>query len=348
MMFLAVIVLSCTNNRTAHENRSSRLVEPAESKHAEVSAVLLKYSDFNYEIISNGTVASTKKADVRFKISEDILRIYVKNGDRVVAGQKLAELDTRRLQLNYEQAVNNLERAKLDFENTLIDRGYMLKDSANIPAEEIKLTKIRSSYDVSVSNLRIAEFNLKDGTLYAPFDGIVANMFAQEHNLPGSEPFCTIVDDKSQEVIFHILENELSLVNIGDRLIVNPFAEADCSVEGEIREINPLVNKNGMVRIKASVNNRSGKLYEGMNVKVRVQRLMSRQLVIPKSALVLRSNQKVVFTFKDSKAIWVYVDIGQENSDSYVVTSGLNEGDSVIYKGNINLAHEAPVILIND
>ena len=56
-----------------------------------------------------------------------------------------------------------------------------------------------------------------------------------------------------------------------------------------------------------------------MNVKVRVQRVLSKQLVIPKSAVVLRTNRKVVFTLRDNKAMWNYVETAQESSDSYVL-----------------------------
>ncbi|KAA6312336.1 Multidrug resistance protein MdtA [termite gut metagenome] len=102
---------------------------------------------------------------------------------------------------------------------------------------------------------------------------------------------------------------------------------------------------NGMVRVKAIVNNKDDKFYEGMNVKVRVQRLLGKQLIIPKSALVLRTNRKVVFTLKENRANWVYVETAQENSDSYVIVDNgkLNVGDSIIYEGNINLAHESLV-----
>jgi glutamine synthetase type III len=140
-----------------------------------------------------------------------------------------------------------------------------------------------------------------------------------------------------------ILENELSLVHAGDRVIITPYAFTGNTTEGRITEINPLVDKNGMVRIKAQAGASKEKLYDGMNVKVRIQKMVSRQLVIPKEALVLRTNKKVVFTLKNGKALWNYIQTGMENSAGYVVTEGLNENDSVIYEGNINLAHESPV-----
>jgi 6-phosphogluconate dehydrogenase (decarboxylating) len=102
-----------------------------------------------------------------------------------------------------------------------------------------------------------------------------------------------------------------------------------------------------MAMVKAQINNPQNQLYDGMNVNINLQRSLGKQLVIPKEALVLRTNRKVVFTLKNERAQWVYVETGLENSSSYVVTDGLNSGDSVIYEGNINLADQTPVRVKN-
>jgi hypothetical protein len=68
--------------------------------------------------------------------------------------------------------------------------------------------------------------------------------------------------------------------------------------------------------------------------------------VIPKTAVTLRDGKKVVFTLNGERARWNYVETGPENSSSIIITSGLAEGDLVVYFGNINLAHESPVKVI--
>jgi multidrug efflux pump subunit AcrA (membrane-fusion protein) len=144
----------------------------------------------------------------------------------------------------------------------------------------------------------------------------------------------------------NILENELPLINLNDKVIISPFSQVSYSVDGRVSEINPSIDRNGMVRVKAVLSNRDNKFFVGMNVKVRVQRLLGKQLVIPKTALVLRTNRKVVFTLRNNRAMWNYVETAQENSDSYVIIPDkVNVGDSVIYDGNINLADRSPVIL---
>ena len=105
-----------------------------------------------------------------------------------------------------------------------------------------------------------------------------------------------------------------------------------------------------MVNVKAVVNGQ-GKLFSGMNVRVSVRRSLGQQLVIPKTAVVLRSGKQVVFTLQEGKAMWNYVHTGLENATEYVVSDksqkgieeGLLEGDTIIVTGNLNLAHEAAV-----
>lgn len=343
---LVAFFVSCSSSKDKDEKEQSvSTVLP--DRETEVSVVRLEPADFHHELISNGTLSAARKADLRFQTSsENIAGIYVKNGDRVKKGQKLAELDQFKLQNSLAQSKDNLERAKLELQDVLIGQGYSPNDTARVPAEVMRIAKVKSGYDQSLASYQLAEYNLKAATLYAPFDGVVANLSSKQDNLPASsEAFCSIIDNLRPEVIFTVLENELPLIKPGDKVLVLPFALPGYATEGHISEINPSIDKNGLVRVKALVQNKDNKLYDGMNVKVKVQRRLANQLIIPKEALVLRTNRKVVFTYKNGAANWVYVETGAENSTHYVVTEGLAAGDSVIYEGNLTLAHEARVKL---
>ena len=86
-----------------------------------------------------------------------------------------------------------------------------------------------------------------------------------------------------------------------------------------------------------------------MNVRASAFRSVGKQWVVPKTAVVLRTGKQVVFTVVDGKAVWNYVQTGLENATEYTVTGEtLKEGDLIIVTGNINLAHESPVKVIQD
>ena len=206
----------------------------------------------------------------------------------------------------------------------------------------MKLARVKSGYDQSLSQYELAAYEEEHATLVAPFDGVVANLFSKPFNE------ASIIGTQSMEVDFTVLESELPLIKSGDKVIVTPYSDAASKQEGRITQINPLVDDKGMVKVKASVNGR-GRLFSGMNVRVNVHRSLDSQLVIPKSAVVLRSGKQVVFTLKDGKAQWNYVQTGLENAESYsMADDALKEGDTVIVTGNVNLAHEAPVKVVEN
>jgi len=84
-----------------------------------------------------------------------------------------------------------------------------------------------------------------------------------------------------------------------------------------------------------------------MNVQVTVEEVLPACLSVPRNAVVLRQGRQVVFTFHNGLALWNYVETGPENSRRIVITAGLEEGMEVIVSGNLNLAHETPVVRRN-
>ncbi|WP_118194493.1 efflux RND transporter periplasmic adaptor subunit [Albibacterium indicum] len=340
----STVFFSCSNSKNKDENENTEnIVLPDADNLVKVKTVEIK--DFNRDIVSNGIVSAAKKADLRFEQPDVIEHIYVKNGQRVAVGQKIASLDRFNYQNELDQASDALKQARLELQDVLIGQGYTLEDSVNVPKAIMELARVRSGYDKSIIQFRLADHNLKNTVLYAPFSGIIANLFTQEHNIPASdEPFCTVLATGSFNVDFSVLESELQLIQSNNKVRVMPVSYNGKVAEGRITEINPLVDKNGMVKIQAGISQTGGmKLYDGMNVRVQIQKLLAKQLTIPKEALVLRNNKEVVFTYENGKAQWNYVTVGGENASEYMIAEGLNEGDQVIYDGNVNLAHETVV-----
>lgn len=341
---------ACSGEKTEHQDKEGvETVLP--SMPNEVTVLELKAKTFEHELVSNGKVTAKEYADLYFRTAEVVKKVYVKNGDRVREGQKLAELDLFRLNNTLEQRENALQQATLDMQDVLIGQGYAPDSLDNIPSEIKSLAMIRSGYNSSKSQYEAAQHELSQALLTAPFDGVVANLFDKAHNLAKTgEPFCRVISSASMEVDFTVLESELPLIKVGDRVEVMPYASTAGTCTGSISEINPMVDENGLVRVKAKVNG-GGKLFDGMNVRVSVKRSLEGQMVIPKTAVVLRSGKQVMFVVEDGKAMWKYIHTGLENMTEYTLTNwkadGLEEGMTVIVSGNVNLAHEAPVKVID-
>lgn len=349
-IFVSGLLLAFSFAACSEEKKESTEKEGVEtvlpSLPNEVTVMPLKKQVFNHELISNGKVTAQEYADLYFRTSEVVAQVWVKNGDVVRKGQKIAELDLYKLNNTLAQNKNSLAQSTLEMQDVLIGQGYAPDNLKAVPADVMELAKVKSGYEQSKAQYESAQYDVEQATLVAPFDGIIANLFEKKYNMPQtSEPFCRVIRTGSMEVDFTVLESELPLIRIGDKVEITPYAATAGVRQGSISEINPLVNEDGMVRVKARVNG-SNKLFDGMNVRVSVKRSVGEQLVIPKTAVVLRSGKQVVFTLKDGKAMWNYVHTGLENMEEYTVTDGLEENMEVIVTGNVNLAHEAPVKVI--
>lgn len=350
LICLLTFLSGCAPKTTENEDNESIETRLASAPN-EVTVMPLTRKMFEHQLVSNGKVTATEYADLSFETAATISRIYVKNGDHVTKGQKLAELDKFKLQNAIKQAETSLAQAELELKDVLIGQGYSPSNMEKVPADIMKLAALKSGYEQSKSSYEMARYELEHAVLTAPFSGIVANLFSKEHNTAStSEPFCRIINNGSMEVDFSVLESELPLLHVGDRVSVTPYTTSGKAYEGKVISINPMVDEQAMVRVKAVIEGRPTALFDGMNVKVSVFRSVDRALVIPKSAVVLRSGKQVVFTLKNGQAYWNYVHTVLENMNDYTLAENgddvLHEGDTVIVTGNVNLAHETPVKVI--
>ncbi|MDE5998171.1 MAG: efflux RND transporter periplasmic adaptor subunit [Muribaculaceae bacterium] len=349
IIFACILTGGCSSqSKEGEEKQHTSNVKAIETdKTPEVTVMELKPSVFSHEIVSNGKVTAREKVDVNFQTQGIISNIYVRNGQRVGKGQKIATLDTYKLKNQHDKDRNATASARLEMKDVLIGQGYDPEHPENIPEEVMKLARLRSGLEQAELTLAASEKELANATLTAPVGGIIANLSAKPHNMTGSEPLCRIINDGGMDVEFSIIESELSMLKQGDEVSVSPFSDPANQSIGRITEINPMVDENGMIKVWASVEGNKG-LIDGMNVRVKVKRKVEESLVVPKTAVVLRSGRQVVFTLKDGKAIWNYVTTGLENLSEYTITEGLEPGAIVIVSGNINLAHEAPVKVLSE
>jgi multidrug efflux pump subunit AcrA (membrane-fusion protein) len=346
---LAVVLFASCNRHAALSDDvlADSITTVLSTQTPEVVVMTLKRQSFYHDVVSNGKLVAHDYADVYFPSTDLIAEINVRNGMHVRKGQPLARLDLFKLNNTLERNRAALSQAELDLQDVLIGQGYNIKDLSSVPDDILLLAQVRSGYAKAKADLQLIQREIELATLVAPYDGVVANLDAKAHNMSKTdEPLCRIIANGMMEVEFTVLENELALMKVGDKVKVTSFANGQIH-QGQITEINPLVDKNGLVKVKATVMGRDG-LVDGMNVKVSVRREVKDQFVVPKTAVVLRSGRQVVFDYRDGQARWNYVTTGFENLTEYTITEGLTEGMQVIVAGNVSLAHGTFVTLKND
>lgn len=348
IIILLLMLYSC-GNPSSDELKDGKAVAVPEMN--EVEVITLERTDFAHQLLSNGKLKAGRRASLSFGSNGVVSELNVVNGGRVSAGSVIAELDRPDLKLAQEAAQIALDKAELEFYDVLAGQGFSMTDLASVPDNIIAMAKMRSGYTSAKNSLERAKLDYDGAVLKAPYSGKVADLILKEYDRTTSDPFCTVIDDSSLDVDFSVMESEYAFMEKGLQVRVIPFADPSKSVTGKVSEINPTVDKNGQIAVRATVRN-DGSLIDGMNVKVIVERMMPGQLVVPRSAVVVRDNLDVLFTYTDDGvAHWTYVNIIRSNGDSHVVTANadrgakLNEGDKVIVKGNLNLADGSKVQL---
>jgi RND family efflux transporter MFP subunit len=342
-------IQSCSKSKSPDETTIDKKAYVTEKN--EVETIVLKNESFQKELVSNGKIIAAQKNNVQFEVSDKLQHLYVKNGDFVHKGQILASLNSFKYQQRLARAEIELKKAKFQFEDMLVGRGIFTTKRDSIPKAIYDMVASRTGYDTALLELKTAQFELQSTKLIAPFSGKVANIESRVYeNISAGKSFMTLIDDSVFEVEFYLIESEMKDVALNSSVQIVPFALGK-TYKGKISSINPLIEKNGTILVKAVVKN-DGKLTEGMNVKVRIQKEIKNQLVVPKSAVVLRDNQEVLFKVVDGKAYWTYIQTTLENSGSYAViahpdksSATLNPGDIVIVSGNLNLAHDSEVVV---
>ena len=317
----------------------------ASSDPVKVSGEPSVFGDFPLELVSNGKLVSLRKASLNFKTSGVVDSIYFRNGQIVQKGELIAKMENTMEKLDYEQAKLRLERARIDRLAEIVGHKVGAQKPEDVSPDALRRFNMKTGYNEAVLSTQQAEMRYNYTRLLAPFTGRIANLETKPNNTPkAGEPFCILMDDSRFEVIFPVMESEISRLSTGQEITMKPFFMDSVYYRGTISEINPLIDERGMVSVKARVDNTDRKLVDGMNVKVFIRDKVPGCLIVPKEAVVLRNNRQVVFTLlNDTLAKWNYVFTGLENSQSYSITEGLNPGDTVITIGNLNLAHHARI-----
>lgn len=346
LISISTLLSGCNDNKIG-SNVSQQNIPHIVSEPTFVEVKVLRKEKFEKEIISNGKLKSFKKADLRFRVSGDLEDIFVRNGSIVSSNQILAKLNRFEYEQRFNMAKIAVTNARLQMEDmTLAYQGLKDKDLSTEIKESIAA---KSGYIAATNDLKTAQYNLDGTELKSPFAGKIANLKHHRYErIDLTETFCNLIDDSSLEVEFSLTESELNDVKLNDSITVTPFA-INNSIRGYISEINPQIDENGLVFVKGVIKN-NGQLLEGMNVRVKVIQEQGYQITVPKSAVIVRQGQQVVFKYVHGKAVWNYVKTGLENSHEYTLVfpeheESLHTGDTIIVSGNLNLVHEGNVLI---
>ena len=137
------------------------------------------------------------------------------------------------------------------------------------------------------------------------------------------------------EVEFKVMEGDLSIVKSGSIVNVTPTATKASQYEARVMDINPMVDENGAVCVRAKLKG-DRNLFDGMNVEVSFTRHIEGVTIVPKQAIVVRNGRQVVFTYDNGIARQHFVSLRHEAKGLCVVetTDKLDADSQLVVSGH--------------
>ena len=280
LLLAAVALFSC--RQTAQEVQQEQATSAPEEVVAAQQVEQAEEIPVTTDVRMNGKVIASRYADLAFRQALPVSRVLVHNGQRVRRGDVIASLEVFTLDnaiqqqvLAVQQAELQIEQARLQKEDVIISQGYDPENMTAVPQAVQATSEVKSGYRLAQnqlaqagSRLEAARYERSAGVVTAPFDGVVANVAVQAGQIaqPGA-PICRVVAVDKMEVEFLVIENDLASFPIGTCLTVIPLARPNAVYEAEVVEINPIVDAQGAVKLRAELRSSEG-LFDGMNVDI--------------------------------------------------------------------------------
>ncbi len=254
----------------------------------EVTVAEVKKGNITKTVSGSGRVQPELDVKIAARISAEIIKIHVKEGDKVTKGQVLVDLDRQRYEAAAEQAESqltsaqaSLKKAQADFSRIkdLFDR--KLSSQADLDAAVATRMSAESEVQQAKAYLKQANDDLNKTRLTAPIDGTVSKLFKEEGEIAvGSQfqadPIMTVSDLSRMEVLAEIDENNVVLVSIGDTAKIEVDAIPDTFFLGKVTEIAHTATTRGLgtqeqvtnFEVKIAVVSNAEKLRPGMSATV--------------------------------------------------------------------------------
>ncbi|HEY4110674.1 efflux RND transporter periplasmic adaptor subunit [Puia sp.] len=292
----------------------------------------------------SGLIASNSEARLSFKIGGIISRIFVKEGDHVVAGQLLATLDLTEINAQVQQATQSLEKAQRDE-----TRANNLYRDTVATLEQVQNTHTQTT--VASEGLRIARFNQQYAQIRAGSSGTILQKLLNEGEYASAGTAVLVFNGTAQNdwvVRFGVSDKDWAVLHKGDKAVITIDAYPDQSFTGQITKLAEGADASGgTYAVEVTLSAAGNKLAPGLFCKLQLQPAGKRSLAfIPAAALAEGDgNTGFVYTLNDDRRTVkkLPVRVAFLQGDRIAIGSGLENVREVITDGVGYLTEKAVV-----
>jgi RND family efflux transporter MFP subunit len=232
----------------------------------------------------------------------------------------------------YERA-EELQKRQLIPKQQLDDADAMLRAKrASYDSSLQNAKNLRADIDASNATMKLADRELRDGSIRAPFDGYVQKRLVSLGELVKAQmPVMSVVRIDPLKVTAEIPERLAPWIKVGQPVQLHVDAYPDRMIEGSVSRISPAVNtQTRAFPFEARVPNRDVMLKPGTFARVHIETAKIDQVItLPYEALQYRYGVNRVFVVEGDRLAARELKIGDRTGDRVEIVSGVKAGDAV-------------------
>jgi membrane fusion protein (multidrug efflux system) len=339
----AGIALILTNNKKKNAEKTAFIAEGGGAVAVRVANVEKKTVDQDYSV--NGNFIPKQELNFLSENAGRVSAIYVDEGARVSKGQSLAKIDAEIIntdretaQATYQNAVRDQARYQSSFETGGVTQQQL--DQAKLATQNAKL------------RLQASQRKVSDASIKSPINGIINKRYIEVGafvTAQGTQLF-EIVDVSKLKLKVNVNESQVANLKIGDPIDIRSSVFPNDKFSGKVTFIAAKADAtlNFPVEIEVA-NGGKNNLKAGMyGTAIFRAPKEAPSILIPRTSFVgsVSSNQVFVLDKANNTSKLRKVVAGRILGENVEILEGLNEGESVIISGQINLAEGTPVSVV--
>lgn len=302
----------------------------------------------------SGSLAPERSATIRAEMSGAVLSTYAEPGQRVGAGQALAQLDAAALfdqQLSALSAVTTAQ-SSYDIARRNLERNQALERAGAIAQRDLEqarngLVATQGTLTAMRAHLANIRKQLDKASVQSPFAGVVAQRQANAGDVvsPGAALF-TVVDPASMQLEAAVPAEALAQVRVGMPVEFKVNGYPTRTFTGRIVRVNPTADPaTRQVQIVASIPNAGNTLVGGLFAEGRVSSETRNAPMVPAAAVDERGLRPYVVRLRRGRIEKADVTLGLRDaaSESVEITGGLAEGDTLLLGAARGISPGTPV-----
>ncbi|HVY05816.1 MAG TPA: efflux RND transporter periplasmic adaptor subunit [Burkholderiales bacterium] len=266
------------------------------------------------------------------KVGGYLSKITVDVGDRVRAGQLIAEVQAPELESDYRSSVSELENRDRIAQRTkdLADKGFFSQQARDNADTDVRTARGRVDSLRSLMGYR---------SLYAPYAGVITGRYVDPgalitnaaNNQASSQPVVTVSDSSKLRVSVYAEQVDARFVHPGGETEIvdtaNPSQRIKAKISRVAGELDP---RTRTLLAEVDFDNRDGAFLPGSFVNVVLSIPQTSYVEVPAQALVVRDRKNYVAVLEaDNHIKLTPIEIAGTDGASVKIANGIGEGARV-------------------